>query len=195
MKKIIIIFSLLVFTISCGDSTKKTDKSIENGLEVVDKTSETPSLALVNFDADAGKYLDKEIQLKGIVDHVCKHGGKKILLVDDYGDAHVESETRFDDAIVGSEILVKGVVEEFRVDEAYCLQKEEDYLQNHKDGTDSADMYKQKMEQIAFFRDSMKTAKTDHISYYSLKYTSHVVIKEGEEEEEKTEEVKEEVSH
>ncbi len=39
---------------------------------------------------------------------MCKHGGKKLLLVNDKGDVHVESETRFDDALVGDEVTFKG---------------------------------------------------------------------------------------
>jgi len=172
MKKVFLVVAIIALTISCGDTSKKSTNSTDQ--------TDAPLVALASFDADAGKYLDKEVEVKGIVDHVCKHGGKKILLVDDNGDVHVESETRFDDALVGSEIAVKGIVTEFRVDEAYCLQKEEDHLQNHKDGTDSDEMYKKKMEQIEFYRDSMKTTNSDHISFYSLKYVSHEVTKEGE---------------
>jgi len=178
MQKVIIILSFLVLTVSCTDTKKKPATSTDTLTETTAKTTKVPVLALANFDADAEKWLNKEVQVKGIVDHVCKHGGKKILLVDDNGDVHIESETRFDDTLVGSEIAVKGIVEEFRVDEAYCLQKEEDHLQNHKEGTDSDEMYEKKMEQITAFRDSMKLAKTDHLSFYSLKYTSHKVTKE-----------------
>jgi hypothetical protein len=131
------------------------------------------------------------VKVSGIVDHVCKHGGKKLLLVNDKADVHVESEERFDDALVGSEILVTGIVKEFRVDEAYCLQKEEDHQQSHKDGTDSDEMYAKKMEQITFFRDSMKAAKVDHLSFYSLDYISHKVEKEAEEATEEKQENKE----
>ena len=79
--------------------------------------------------------------------------------------------------MVGSEITVTGVVTEFRVDESYCLQEEENHQQNHKDGTDSDDMYSKKMEQVQFFRDSMKATGKDHISYYSLDYVAHQVDK------------------
>ena len=180
MKKIVLIISLVALFSSCEDTSKKKQK------EVV----ELPTLALADFDANAGEFLDKEIQVKGIVDHVCKHGGKKLLLVNDEGDVHVESEARFDDAMVGDEVAINGIVTEFRVDEAYLLKKEEDNLQSHKDGTDSKDVYDQKMEKLQYFRDSMKVAKVDHLSYYSLDYVSHKVLTKGEpkkkEEESKT---------
>ena len=141
MKKFIIILSLLTLNISCSESAKKENKTEVKNIEETEKDIEKPVLALADFDGIAVKWVNKEVQVNGIVDHVCKHGGKKLLLVNDNGDVHIESETRFDDALIGDEIAVIGVVIEFKVDEAYCLQKEEDHLQNHKDGTDSEDVY------------------------------------------------------
>lgn len=183
MKKVLILVSFLAVMISCADASKKKDKEVANDVE---KTL----IALADFDTTAGDYIDKEVQVKGIVDHVCKHGGKKILLVNDDADVHIESETRFDDALMGSEILVNGVVTEFRVDEAYLLKKEEDHIQSHKEGADSEEAYNEKMEHLQAYRDLMKEESVDHLSYYSLDYVSHEVIKEGEEkaEEEETEE-------
>ncbi len=183
MKKILIIIGFLALFISCADATKKKDK--EN-TEVTEK----PMIALVDFDTKAGDFVDKEVQIKGIVDHVCKHGGKKLLLVNDEGDVHVDSETRFDDALVGDEITVNGVVTEFRVDEAFILQKEEDHIQNHKEGKDSKEVYDEKMEHLQAYRDQMKEEKADHLSFYSLDYISHEVIKAI-----KTEEEHEEGDH
>lgn len=182
MKKIVLLISIVALFISCEDTSKK--KNIEEAAKI-------PTLALAEFDAKAGEFLDKEIQVKGIVDHVCKHGGKKILLVNDEGDVHIESETRFDDAMVGDEVTINGIVTEFRVDEAYLLKKEEDHLQNHKEGTDSKDVYDQKMEKLQYFRDSMKVAKVDHLSYYSMDYVSHEVVTKGKKEAKKEEDKEE----
>ncbi|MEN8186726.1 MAG: hypothetical protein ABFR05_06320 [Bacteroidota bacterium] len=175
MNKGIIILGLLALFISCGEKTKEDSKKEIESAEVTEKTIEQPNLALAVFDAEAGKWVDKEVKVSGIVDHVCKHGGKKLLLVNEEGDVHVVSETRFDDKMVGDEITLTGVVKEFTVDEAYCLQKEEDHLQNHKEGTDSDEVYAQKMEQIKSYRDSMEVAGVDHLSFYSLDYVSHEV--------------------
>lgn len=172
MKKTALLLSFIVLFISCKDATKKKEKELV----------QTPTIALADFDAKAGAFLNKEIQVKGIVDHVCKHGGKKLLLVNDDADVHVESEARFDDAMVGDEVAINGIVTEFRVDEAYLLKKEADHIQSHKEGTDNEEVYKQKMEQLQYFRDSMKVAKVDHLSYYSLDYISHKVIIKGKKE-------------
>ena len=175
MKKFVIILSILALSVSCEKNIKKENQSEIDKTEVTEKVVEKPILALAEFDTNAGNFVDKEVLVSGIVDHVCKHGGKKLLLVNDSGDVHVESETRFDDALVGDEISLTGIVKEFKVDEAYCLQKEEDHLQNHKEGTDSDEVYAKKMEQIEIYRDSMKVAGVDHLSFYSLDYVSHQV--------------------
>jgi hypothetical protein len=174
MRKILLIIALFAMLYSCADASKKKEDQTNSNAEKVEKQSEKPILTLADFDAKAGAWVGKEVQVKGIVDHVCKHGGKKITLVDDNGEVHVKSEERFDDAIVGSEILVTGIVSEFIVDESFCLQKEEDYSKALKDGEDDEKTFKQKMEQIQYYRDSIKATGKDHISYYSLDYVSHI---------------------
>ena len=181
MKKLILILSLIALTISCADATKKTDNESSNDKDVIENSTEKPLIALAEFDSKAGEWVNKEVQVKGIVDHVCKHGGKKLLLVNDNGDVHVESEERFNDALVGSEITVNGIVTEFRVDESYLLKKEEDHIQNHKEGTDSKDVYDEKMQHLQDYRDEMKEANVDHLSFYSLDYVSHKIDEATEE--------------
>jgi hypothetical protein len=112
--------------------------------------------------------------VKGIVDHVCKHGGKKLFLVGDYGDLHVEGEEKFSDSLAGSNVIVTGIVREFRVDEAYCLQMEQDNIKSHSNGQTDKELFEQKKNHIAEYRDSMKVANVDHLSFYSLEYKSLV---------------------
>ncbi len=179
MKKVILLLSIVTLVISCNMVDKKDKKSDDNQ-DKMGMSMEVPVIDLADFDAKAGDFVNKEVQVKGIVDHVCKHGGKRLLLVTDEGDVHVDSEERFDDSINGDEIVVNGLVTEFRVDEAYLLQKEEDHIQSHKEGKDSQEIFDEKMEHIKEYRDSMKAAGVDHLSFYSLDYLSHKVLKEVE---------------
>ena len=170
MKKVLLALAICLFIISC----KTEDKKVENNNEIsVEEIVETPLLTLGEFDTKAGEFIGKEIQVKGIVDHVCKHGGKKILLVTDDGDAHVFSEERFDEALMGSEIIVNGVVLEERIDESYCLKMEEDNIKSHSEGQSNVDQFEAKKQHIQEYRDYMKANNTDHISNYSLQYVSH----------------------
>jgi len=171
MKKIVFVLVLALAVISCKTDDKKagdTNKTAE--------TAEIPFLALGEFDAKAGEFVNKEVKVKGIVDHVCKHSGKKVFLVTDKGDVHINGEERFDEALTGNEITFTGIVVEERIDEAYCLKMEEDNIKSHKEGASNKDQYDAKMKMIQKYRDQMKTENTDHISLYSLNYVSHSAV-------------------
>ncbi|SDX90670.1 hypothetical protein SAMN05444411_11164 [Lutibacter oricola] len=172
MKKILLILAITIVSFACKTEQKK---EIEN--TTTKEVVETPTIALGEFDSKAGDYINKEIKVNGIVDHVCKHGGKKILLVTDNGDAHVFSEERFDEALKGSEITVTGVVLEDRIDEAYLLKLEEDNIKSHSEGKSNEEQFKNKKNHIAEYRAKMKKDSVDHISNYSIQYISHKEIK------------------
>jgi hypothetical protein len=182
IRKLLMFTAIAVVLASCGGGAG-TNEEVQDETTSMDATqTETPMIAIGEFDSKAGEFVDQEIMVEGIVDHVCKHGGKKLFLVSDDGDLHVDSDTRFDEALTGSEVKVKGIVREFRVDEAYCLKMEEDNIQSHKKGETDEDLYEMKMAQIKEYRDSMSTAGVDHLSFYSVEYISHEV-KEGKKEE------------
>lgn len=175
MKKVFVLFGLILAFAACkngenkpADQTEGADTEELNVVHMVD---------LKDFHNVAGKYVDQQVMTKGIVDHVCKHGGKKLFLVSDDADLHINGEERFDENLAGSEIEVTGVVREFRVDEAYCLQMEEDNINSHSKGETDDELFERKKEDIAFYRDSMKVANVDHLSYYSLDYVSHKEVK------------------
>lgn len=170
MKNLITILALVFVVFACKNETKEP---VTDTTETTEVKVETPEIALADFDTKAGEFVDKEIMVKGIVDHVCKHGGKKLLLADDNGDIHVVAEERFDDALVGSEVTLKGVVLEKVIDEAYCLQMEEDNLKSHSEGKSSDEQFEAKKKHIQEYRDYMKENNTDHKSEYSLQYVSH----------------------
>jgi len=170
IKKFLTIAAIAGLIISCVGE-QQTD---ENQTDTTVETEQTtPEIAIGEFDTKAGEYVDQEIIISGIVDHVCKHGGKKLFIVSDEGNVHVESETRFNDSLAGSEIIVTGIVREERIDEAYCLKMEEDNIKSHSEGETNDELFERKKEHIAFYRDSMKIAGIDHISNYSLDYVSH----------------------
>ena len=173
MKKFAFIFVLILVLSACKKDAQKTEITNKETTEVV---AETPLLAVAEFDSKAGEYVAREVKVKGIVDHVCKHGGKKLLLVTDDGKVHVTSDTRFKEALIGSEIALNGVVAEERIDEAYLLEMEEDNIKSHSEGQSNDDQFETKKKHIQEYRDQIKANNTDHISNYSLEYVSHVEV-------------------
>lgn len=131
-------------------------------------------LQLVDFDSLASKYIDKQVEINGIVDHVCKHSGKKLFIVNKEGtaDVHVTSDIRFNDSLVGNEVTVIGIVREFKVDEAYCQQLENDAQKTHSNAEDNKEVMEQNKQQSKFYRDSMKQTGVDHLSFYSIEFVA-----------------------
>lgn len=166
MRNIFIVLFISVFVFACKND--KTQKSLVEGI---------PTFSLADFNKEAAKWVGKEVEVIGIVDHVCKHGGKKLLLVDDNGDLHITSDNRFEESMVGESIIVKGIVKEFVIDEAYCSKKEDDVIQQHKEGQLGDSVKIKKMAFIQKLRDSMKKENVDHFSEYSIEYVSHKVKK------------------
>lgn len=171
--KIIVI--AVAFTACAGNAEKGTSENTE-ATELNSSEAEVPEIILADFGAKAGDFVDKEVKVAGLVDHVCKQGGKKLFLVSEEADLHVEGEERFDESLSGSSVIVTGYVREFRVDEAYCLKMEEDNITSHSKGATDDELYARKMETVQWYRDSMQTANTDHLSFYSLEYKSLVVV-------------------
>lgn len=177
MKKILLSLLLASALMSCTNNTdekKQENNSDSTKVETNQTTDENvPQLAITNFDKEADKYIDQKVEVTGLVDHVCKHGGKKILLVDNDANIHVESENRFEDTLVGNTISLIGVVKEFKVDEAYCQKMEKEDLNEHSEGeANQEEMKARKLKTIQFYRDSMKNAGVDHLSFYSLEFVS-----------------------
>jgi len=161
--------------IACTNQEKEAVNSDELIIET--STNEISLLEIGDFNNKAGEYVNTEIQIRGTIDHVCKHGGKKLLLVNNDGDVHVTSpEERFPDDLIGEEILVNGIVEEFRVDEEYCIQMEDDNIASHKEGKSDSELFEKKKLSIQAYRDSMKISGVDHLSYYSLVFVSYEIL-------------------
>lgn len=170
LKKILTIAAVASLFASCANEQKADENKTETTVETAKTVA--PVISLGEFDQEAGKYLDKEVKVKGIVDHICKHGGKKIFLVTDDGNVHVNSDSRFEDSLTGNEVIVTGIVRELRIDEGTCLKDEDENIKSHDEGNTKNELFEQKKKQIAFYRDSMKTAGVDHLSFYSLEYVA-----------------------
>ncbi len=174
MKKIYLTFLILtaILLSGCDNSTNTHN----NKKEAVDKN--IPSLSLTEFNKKAKDYIGKKVEVTGIVDHICKHSGKKMLLVSEGADVHIYSDERFDTELSGSKIKVIGVVLEKRIDEQNCNHMEEEIEEHLKKGDIDEKIYNQRKANIDYLRDSMKNIHSNHLSFFSLEYISHKTLAE-----------------
>ena len=208
------LFLAVVFT-ACNN-----EASTENATEEAVATEQTVEVLTVdNLLTDIDKLVGEQVTIVGTVDHVCKHGGGKLVIYTDSPEngLHVKATDesgKFRADEIGDEFIqVTGVVSEFRVDEAYILDKEAELAEmianddgkdteakeeeEHHGGGDFPDndsKHKQEIEglqnQIASLKGQLEELKAegkDHISYYSVKCSTYNVM------EQEDKEVKEEV--
>ena len=111
MKKLTLLFSMAaLFMLGCNQAPKQSDAE-ENSMEdVVAVTIEELLAAPADFEG-------KTIAVKGMVTHVCRHGGQKCFVLAEDGETQLRINTsekidEFDIALEGSTIEFLG---EFKV--------------------------------------------------------------------------------
>ncbi|MEZ5197801.1 MAG: hypothetical protein R2764_15865 [Bacteroidales bacterium] len=72
-KKIYLLFIIVAIIVSCNNS-QNNQPAETSDQEVVE---ESVILTINDFDASAVDYVGKEVQIAGLVNHACKHGGKE----------------------------------------------------------------------------------------------------------------------
>lgn len=161
MKKVLVllIISLITFTGINAQSKQKAPK--------------LPSFTVENFDQKAGKYIGKPVYITGTVDHVCKHSGKKLYIVnknDDKVEVLAGDIEKFPKELEGEDIKVKAIVKEERIDEEYLKEWETEIKSEHKDGSATCATEMAKIENT---RAKMKKNKKGYVPIYYLEGISY----------------------
>jgi hypothetical protein len=88
------------------------------------------------FQDYAVKNVGKEVEIKGLVVHVCKHGGKKMFILGEDPEKRVkitvsEKVSVFEPELEGSIVMVKGIIEPIE-EEAVPDEEKHDQDADHK---------------------------------------------------------------
>lgn len=162
MKKILLFLLVAVMFSACSNGDQKTNEegtsdSTELVVEEPVEGTDVETYTVTTFTDNAANLVDQQIKVTGLVDHICEHGGKKLMLVEDGSDHGVKviSDEKFEDSLAGTEVTVIGTVKVLSVDEEYCHNMDDE----HK-------------EQAQFFKDSMAAAGVDQLNFYSVEFIS-----------------------
>jgi hypothetical protein len=186
MKKSLILIAIIaVLFAACADSNKKQTDQKEDQQEITVK--EPVKVSINEFINNAGDVVGEEIVIEGLVNHVCKHGGKRMFLIDTATQETVkivvgEGMASFNTDLEGQDVIVKGTVDELRIDEAYLLEweaeleNEEGHEGHEGDGHGEGELgeatdqgeHIAAYEQIAKYREQLKDSEKDHLSFYSI---------------------------
>lgn len=167
--------------------------SCDSGLkkEARDTSHDTVMVSVLTFLGQADTLANRQVIIEGTVFHTCKHGGKRLFLVDGSDSVRVEVTaggeiTKFDEALVGSRIRVYGTLKEERIDEKY-LNEWENEIKNPKEthevglhsgakGHEDQDV-NDKLANVAALRADLKASGKDHLSFYSIEAWKYIELK------------------
>lgn len=181
MKKYVYLFvALLGMNLTaCSHSSKKATA------EAADTTAVSTSQAQYVEDllATADTNVGKEITLRGFITHTCKHSGKRCFVAgkDQKTSIRVEAKGEiggFNRELIGSEVLIKGILRENRLTKEYIDQMEEAIREKKVKDDGSAESCDAETANIAGMRQWMKDNGKDFYSIYYVDGTSYEVVEE-----------------
>ena len=111
--------------VSCQGNQKKVQAEEAKAEVKVEAAVLTPEKVM----AEGATLVGKEVSIKGTVNHVCRHGGKKCRLAGTTEGAWVQVMARgeikeFAKELIGSEIVVKGTVKERKITKEMVAEQE-----------------------------------------------------------------------
>ena len=173
MKKLYFIIAGLALGmsfVSCGNS-KKQSESASAAEQVSQKVDVEHAMYVEDILKNAEKEVGKEVTLKGFVTHTCKHSGRRCFVMgrDQKTSMRVEAKGNiggFNRELIGSELIIKGILRENKLTEEYIDQAEEELKEKQGKGEDS-ETCQTELNNLTSMREWMKA---NHKNYYSIYY-------------------------
>ena len=177
----ILIVAIIAFA-SCN-------RSAENKADV--PKNDTTLIKVLTFEKQADSCIDKPVIIEGTVLHICKHGGKRMFLIDATDSIRVEITAgpdivKFDEALIGSRVRVFGNLREERIDAKFLNEWEAETLKpegSHDVGVHTGakgheDQGKEdKLNNIKALREDLKNSGKDHLSNFSIEAAKFIELK------------------
>jgi hypothetical protein len=171
MRKYFLVLLVAVGMMACNNSNKESGKSAETETAVTKSTEAV--FPIDELLADAEKYVDQPVKVKGYVTHTCKHAGKRCFLTDESQEVSVRVEAKgkiggFNRELIGSEIEVEGVLHERRVSPQEIDKMEEDIAAKRISEDGSAESCDAETANVEKMRNWMKEKGRDYYAIYYI---------------------------
>ena len=192
MKKVVLALIGFVFLLAAcqNEKAKEETKNTETKQVAVE---EVILVTVVDFETKAGDLVGKTISISGTVDHVCKHGGQKMFLIETGSENRVkitpdENISAFKSEWEGQNMLVKGIVEEQRIDEDFLKEWEQQVMSDEDMGDDKGEgkhlggnMEKggedadktMELEKINNLRQQIEASGKEYLSFFTVLCTDY----------------------
>ncbi len=201
MKKYLFALMAIVFVLSACENQQNKEAASEEEVVLIE---EIIPVALSDFELKAEELVGKQVMLTGTVDHVCKHGGQRMFVIETGSEGRVkvtpdENIAAFKTDLEGQSVKLIGIVEEQRIDEDYLKEWEEEIMAgvdmgddkgegshlggNTEKGGSDADM-EEEMEKVNNLRQEIAESEKGYLAFYSVLCTEYEVVEMDMEEEE-----------
>jgi hypothetical protein len=193
MKKLMLFGMIALLFSACSNSPKPAAETTE----VTEKSNEPVMITVGSFESKAADLVGETVTITGTADHICKHDGKKLFLIDTEEEGRVkvtsgEGVPAFNTDYEGYDFVVTGYVDEMIVDDEYLREWEEEVIEGidetrhlgggqpmtEEERAAGVHLDDPAMEQITAYREEMKELGVDRLSFYSIVCTSFDVIDE-----------------
>ncbi len=180
MKKLMLMLFVAAIFGACSNNTKTTNDDSQKAT-----VEECTSISVDSFLIVAADIVGKEVTVQGTVDHVCKHGGKRVKIFSScpskslHGEAG-ETMGNFKAELEGSTVCLTGIVGEEKIDLAYVdeyekkvraamEEKKEEADMEHKAGVD----HHAGLEKIAKWKEEIEASEKGYLSNYYLEVAKY----------------------
>lgn len=170
IKNVLGILIITTFLFSCGKKTENKEAVSDKEVAII-----TVDYLMTNLQS----YVDKNIVVAGIVNHVCSHGGKRMFIMGEDPDMVIKITPNdkigiFEKELEGSLIFVTGIVKELRINEDYVanLEKEvengsdNEAIHDHSAGTHDEEAENEQKAQIEAMRTQISESENGYYSQY-----------------------------
>ncbi|QZT37390.1 hypothetical protein K5X82_00510 [Halosquirtibacter xylanolyticus] len=155
---------------SCCDKEKEKKKD-----SCCDKKKSVSSevYTLESLMSNAESLVNKQVQVKGNVLHTCKHSGRRCFLAGDDEKVSIRVEAGgkikgFNQELVGSEIIVTGMMKERRLTKEYIEQYEHELKEKQHKEDGSAESCAAENNNLTKMRSWMKEHNKDYYAIYFI---------------------------
>ncbi|MGF7138425.1 hypothetical protein [Roseimarinus sediminis] len=142
-------------------------------------TSAEQSLDVAGLLASVDQQIDQSISLSGTVNHVCSHSGRRCFLIDSTGEYSIRVEAggaieSFSKELMGTTIVVKGILKENRLSAAEIDEMEVEVLEKHPEDAESdGETCSAEMSNINKMRAWMKEHGKDYYAIYYVEGSAY----------------------
>ena len=166
------ILTLMAF--SC--SNKKQNE--QEAIKADDSKEKTEVLKVSEILDHPENYVDKKIKVKGMVVHVCQHGGKKLHVSEAGSDQKLRIKagkdmSAFEQKIEGNTVQITGKFTEERIDQDYIDKLKKGDSEEHHDhaeekSEEGKDSHGVSEEYIKELKEKIENSENGYISEYWL---------------------------